>query len=318
MTDATGLHLGFDWSVAPPPPKPFAARIVDTTLGEWLHGTPNAKLDDRCLALLHCTASIGVVHIGLGRLEARPPELLGKLVREVARTKAEMQVVCPCELLATLLPSADGLSAQSGRPLELGVEFASPRLRAKTDGWQLHEFLDYVQTGVDAAVSAGFSVNCIIEDAAQTAPDVLAALLLVAAEAGVSRITLSDRRGNAAPAAVAGLIPFARSVLLARRFAHVPVEWDGYSVKGVAVENALVALSGGAERVVAAALGAGQQGASRAPVESIVLQDFSTTSGDNLLRVRQYAQAASKLLRLGTQATQRAAKPPQPSGLAAN
>ena len=314
MTEATGLHLGFDWSVAPPPPRPLVARVVDTTFGEWRLSTKAGKLDDSCLALLQAMSSIGIEHLDLGRLEVGDPELLRALVRQASLTMSELQLVASCDLLSTSLPVASDLADQTGRPLELGVEFASPRLRAKVDGWQLHDFLDYLQAGVATAVSAGLPVNGIIDDATQTAPDVLAAELIAVADSGASRITLSDRRGLALPAAVGWVIPFARSVLLARRFAHVPIEWDGHSVKGAAAENALLALSRGADRVVAAALGAGQ-GASRAAVESIAAQDLSSFSEDSWQRLRQYSQAASKLLELPTAPS---AKPTHAMGRAAN
>ncbi|MFG2440939.1 hypothetical protein [Streptomyces sp. NPDC048508] len=96
------------------------------------------------------------------------------------------------------------------------------------------------------------------EDSTRTEPDVLREVVLEALELGAESIVLNDTVGAAHPSGAERQVEFVREVMC-RSGTHVPIAWHGHNDKGLALANALAAVSAGATQLSGTFLGIGER-----------------------------------------------------------
>lgn len=116
--------------------------------------------------------------------------------------------------------------------------------------------LETVAVAVRTATTRGAEATLVVSDATAVSPELLGQLLLAAADAGATGICLSDDQGRAIAPGVRRLLEFAEQVLETGGH-RVRLEWRGGNQQGLALSNALAAVTSGAHRIHSSFYGLG-------------------------------------------------------------
>ena len=148
---------------------------------------------------------------------------------------------------------------RSGQAIEAALFIGSSPIRQFVEGWDLSFLLKTIEKAVLYARSHDLSVMFVTEDTTRALPEHIAAMYLTAAEAGASRLCISDTVGHATPSGVQHLVGFLREQLQRAGFGDLMLDWHGHRDRGLDVVNSMAALSAGASRVHGCALGIGER-----------------------------------------------------------
>lgn len=148
---------------------------------------------------------------------------------------------------------------RSGQAIEAALFIGSSPIRQFVEGWDVSFLLKTIEKAISYARSRGLSVMFVTEDTTRARPEHIAAMYLTAAEAGASRLCISDTVGYATPSGVQHLVAFLRNHLQNAGFGGLELDWHGHRDRGLDVVNSMAALSAGASRVHGCALGIGER-----------------------------------------------------------
>jgi 2-isopropylmalate synthase len=296
-------ELVFDWNelsrrdtIAP---RPFA--LVDETLRE---GLQNASVYDptieQKLGILHLMEELGLewASIGLPSSGRRAFDDALRLCQEVERSKMKIRVSAAGRTVPRDIAPIIDISQRTGLRLEVCAFIGSSPIRQYVEQWDVDLIAKRSAEAIDVAVKAGLPVCYITEDTTRSRPDVLTTLFRTAIDHGASRLCLSDTAGHATPDGVRSLVQFTRE-LVASVGASTGIDWHGHNDRGLALVNALHALSVGADRVHGTALGIGER-VGNAPIELILLNlrlQGELAPGRDLSRLVEYCEVVARAVR---------------------
>jgi isopropylmalate/homocitrate/citramalate synthase len=111
---------------------------------------------------------------------------------------------------------------------------------------------------VEFAVANDLDCMFVTEDTTRAHPDDVRALYTTAIEAGAKRLCICDTCGHATPDGVKRVVGFVKD-LVDELGVDVGLDWHGHRDRGLGLINTLAAISAGATRVHATALGVGER-----------------------------------------------------------
>ena len=297
MTSIDRSALVFDWN-GERDARPAHAAVNDETLRDGLQA-PSVREppDEHKRRLVHLMAELGIEAASIG-FPASGPRMLAQcrlLAREVASARLPLSLNCAARARQSdLLPIVE-LSQQTGMAIEAGAFLGTSALRHGGTR-SLDELRAELEAAVGFAVRNGVPVMFVAEDGSRAHPDALAALCLTAVGAGARRICLADTAGYSTPDGSARLVRFIRERVTASGDLAIAIDWHGHRDRGLALANCLAAISAGADRVHATALGVGER-AGNAEMELVLanLYLLGRTRG-NPARLPEYCRTAAAAL----------------------
>ncbi len=290
--------LVFDWNSERAGPS-IRAALNDETLRDGLQ-SPSAiePSDESKRRLVHLMAELGIGAATIG-FPAAGPRMLAQcrlLAHEVASAGLPLSLNCAARTLESDLEPIAALAEESGLPIEAAAFMGTSAVRQAAEGWSLERMLGAVERAVGFATRRGIPVMFAAEDASRAHPDTLAALCLAAIRSGARRICLADTAGYATPAGVAQLIRFIRDRVIQPSGGDVALDWHGHRDRGLAIANCLAAITAGADRIHATALGVGER-AGNAEMELLLANlHILGRSYGNLARLSEYCRTAADAL----------------------
>jgi 2-isopropylmalate synthase len=287
--------LIYDWNrehLALRPP----VEVNDETLRDGLQ-SPSAvePTDEQKLRLLHLMAEVGISAVTVG-YPAAGPRMLAQtrlLASEITRGKLKLSPNAAARTTEADVAAIARVAQETGVAIEAGIFVGASRIRRQSQGWSVDDLLRMSERAIGLAVREGLPVMFVAEDASRADPETLRALYGNAIRGGARRLCIADTTGHSTPEAAARLVRFAREI-----GEGVAVDWHGHRDRGLAIANCLAAISAGADRVHATALGAGER-AGNAEMELLLanLYLLEFRRGD-LTRLPEYCRLASRALGL--------------------
>lgn len=276
---------------------PPTVSFFDETLRDGLQNPSVADPSiDAKLKLLHLMDDIGVhvADIGLPGSSQRAFEDVLRMCREVVDSKLKLRVACAGRTVVADITPMIEISQRAGIPVEVYAFIGSSPIRQYAEEWDLDTILQRSAEAIDVAVKAGLEVAYVTEDTTRSRPEVLATLLKMAIDHGVSRLCLCDTVGHATPDGVRNLVTFAKAIVQGTG-AKVGIDWHGHNDRGLALENSLWALEFGADRVHGCALGIGER-VGNAPMELILLnlKLLGLLESQDLTHLLEYCNTAAE------------------------
>ncbi len=296
--------------------RPVAVELNDETLRDGLQSPsvtePSAE---QKLQLLHLMAGLGVSAVTVGypaagpRMQAQCRLLAG----EIARGRLPLSPNASARTTESDVSAVANVAHDIGMPIEAGIFIGASRIRRETQGWSVDDILRMTEGAIGLAVREGLPVMFVLEDASRTDPETLRAVHAEAIRQGARRLCLADTTGYATPAGTERLVRFVREEIIGPRIVGdvtcaasgagvaaetVALDWHGHRDRGLAVANCLAAITAGADRIHATALGAGER-AGNAEMELVLanLYLMGIHRGD-LTRLGDYCRLASQALGL--------------------
>ncbi len=259
--NANGLI--FDWE-AEGPYRLAAPRgpvlLDDETLRDGLQ-CPSVKDPplDLKIELVHRMEDLGIETADIGLPGAGPHarEHILAIAREMLPLRITPNVACRT-LVGDIEPVVE-IAQKTGAPVEVCAFIGSSPIRQFAENWDMPRMLRNVRDSVGFAKKSGLPVMFVTEDTTRSSPDNLRALYGAAIDEGADRLCLCDTVGGAAPEAVRNLVHWMTGFLKERGAENVGLDWHGHRDRGLGLINTLAALSEGAERAHACALGVGER-----------------------------------------------------------
>ncbi len=184
---------------------------------------------------------------------------------------------------------------RSGQAIEAALFIGSSPIRQFVEGWDLSFLLKTIEQAVLYARSHNLSVMFVTEDTTRARPEHIAAMYLAAAQAGASRLCISDTVGHATPSGVQHLIGFLHDHLQNAGFGDLELDWHGHRDRGLDVVNSMAALSAGASRVHGCALGIGERVGNTALDTLLVNLVLQGWMDQDLSALNEYCKVASEM-----------------------
>lgn len=263
---ATPSGLVFDWDQIDTAicsfEKPAKVILNDETLRDGLQSPsalqPTIEEKQEFLRLLPALG-IGAADIGYAGASDSALSDVIKLAKTVSSERLPLQVNCAGRThIADIDPIIEA-SQRSGLPMQAGLFLGSSPIRQLVEGWDLKDMVKTVTKAIGYAANHGLDVMFVTEDTTRARPEDLSRLYRAAAEAGASRVCVSDTVGHATPVAVQHVVGFVRRDLDDVGFPTLEIDFHGHRDRGLDLINNIAALTSGATRVHACALGIGER-----------------------------------------------------------
>lgn len=264
MTILDGHELIYDWNLQGEVPKPPSKSIElnDETLRDGIQSPSitDPKIEQK-IQILHLMEELGIrgVNLGLpGAGERQRSDVLA-LAREIANCKLKIKPNCAARTLKQDIDPVIEVSQKVGIPIEVATFIGSSPIRQYTEGWTLDKLLKLTEESVTYVVEHDLPVMYVTEDTTRSLPDAVKQLYSTAIGCGARRICVCDTVGHATPHGVGQLISYVVQVVKETHQADVQIDWHGHRDRGFSVNNAIAALTAGADRIHATALGIGER-----------------------------------------------------------
>ncbi len=290
-----------DWNQLDAPTGLRAApELLDETLRDGLQ-SPSVKDPPlaKKIALLDLMESLGIDHadIGLPGAGERQRRDVLALARHLRSRKRKLKPTVACRtVVADIRPAAE-LQQRAGLPIEVYTFIGSSPIRQLAEGWDVDVILRNSAAAIDFCVKENLKVTYVTEDTTRSQPAILDRLFRHAVARGASALCLCDTVGWATPAGVHALIGWTRGLLRGIGGPHVRLDWHGHNDRGLALVNSLEAISAGAERIHATALGIGER-VGNPPMDLLLLNlrlsGAIDGGGRDLTQLVRYVQVAAE------------------------
>jgi isopropylmalate/homocitrate/citramalate synthase len=258
--------LIYDWNQVRPlacqfePPE--QVELDDETLRDGLQcpSVLQPSLEQK-RAFLRLLPRLGIGSADIGYAGASPSALEDVVALAKTIVAEELPIVPNCAGRTHEADIKPILEAQqrSGLEIEAALFIGSSPIRQLVEGWDISYLLRTIEKAVSYARGNGLTVMFVTEDTTRAQPEHLVAMYLTAARCGATRLCLADTVGHATPCGVQRLVFFLREQLQQAGFGGLALDWHGHRDRGLDVVNSLAALSAGARRVHACALGIGER-----------------------------------------------------------
>jgi len=259
-------ELVFDWNQVDPPSCSFEqpSKIIlnDETLRDGLQSPSTLQPTvTQKQAFLRLLPALGIHAADIGYAGASSSALADvvKLAETIRNEQLSIEPNCAGRThIADIDPILEA-SQRSGMPIQAALFLGSSPIRQLVEGWDLKHLEETLTKAVSYAKNHGLDVMFVTEDTTRARPEDLSRLYRAAAEAGASRVCVSDTVGQATPVGVQHVISFLRQDLDEAGFSTIEIDFHGHRDRGLDLINNLAALSAGATRVHACALGVGER-----------------------------------------------------------
>ena len=291
--------LIYDWNDAAKQKVHFPKKILitDETLRDGLQSPSitQPNIEDK-LSLLYLMNELGITCADLG-LPGATPRFKDEVVimaKEINTANLNIQPQAAARTLVVDIEPIIEASQEAGTPIEAAIFIGSSPIRQYVEKWTVDQLRDLIEESVSFAVKHGLPVMFVTEDTTRAKPEDLKVLYKTAIEAGAHRICLSDTVGHAIPHGVYTLTAFIKQFLDELGLEEVGIDWHGHRDRGLDIANSLAALSGGATRVHACALGVGERSGNTAMELLLVNLRLMGLIDNNLSRLKEYTALVSK------------------------
>lgn len=253
----SALH---DWNSPPP-----ARRAVDVADSTFCDAPQSPTVIDPSQAdkrrLLSLMGELGLRSAALGSPGSGPRQCADTLdlARELMRAQLPIDASCGARASVKDVATVLDVRERSGLDLEIAISLPVSPIRLAADGISMDWLQEIAESAFTFAVRGGARVVGVLEDASRTPPAMLAVLIRHLLALGTSAVRIADSAGHATPAGTRALLEFAAAQLQVQGARTVRLEWHGQQDRGLALANALAAVDGGADRVLASALGLGER-----------------------------------------------------------
>lgn len=303
MTIPDGHELIYDWNLQGEVPKPPSKSIElnDETLRDGIQSPSitDPKIEQK-IQILHLMEELGIrgVNLGLpGAGERQRSDVLA-LAREIANCKLKIKPNCAARTLKQDIDPVIEVSQKVGIPIEVATFIGSSPIRQYTEGWTLDKLLKLTEEAVTYVVEHDLPVMYVTEDTTRSLPDAVRQLYSTAIGCGARRICVCDTVGHATPHGVGQLITHVVQVVKETHQADVQIDWHGHRDRGFSVNNAIAALTAGADRIHATALGIGER-VGNAAMDIIIMNLRLLGWIDNdLSKLAEYCHLVSRTCRV--------------------
>jgi 2-isopropylmalate synthase len=288
--------LIYDWNGASPTAR---VAVHDETLRDGVQaaGVTDPSIDDK-RELLHHMVAVGIesANIGAPAAGARAFADAVAIGRAIVDAKLPIAATCAGRTVVADVEAILEVAQQSGLAIEVAMFIGASPIRQHVEGWSLDDMLRATAASVSRATRAGHAVMFVTEDTTRAHPDTLRALYTEAIQCGATRLCVCDTVGHATPAGTRRLLRFICDEIVAPSRTPIALDWHGHRDRGLALANALAAITAGADRVHATALGVGER-AGNVEMEILLvnLALLGRTRGD-LTQLPAYVAAASRAL----------------------
>ncbi len=301
MSDLKVEELIYDWNRMAEQRVHFPAKIMitDETLRDGLQSPSITRpdLEDK-VSLLFLMNDLGIAcaDLGLPGAGARFRDEVAIMAKEIANQHLNIQPQAAARTLIADIEPIVSASQEAGIAIEAALFVGSSPIRQYVEGWTIDQLRHLVEEAVGFAVSHGLPVMFVTEDTTRAKPEDLQALYQTAIEAGAHRICLADTVGHAIPHGAYALVKFIKK-FVDELGVEVGIDWHGHRDRGLDIANSLAALSGGADRVHACALGVGERSGNTAMELLLVNLRLLGLIDNNLTKLKDYTQLVSESTR---------------------
>ncbi len=298
MSERNGVNQYiYDWNIAGTgyPHRETAVEFNDETLRDGLQ-SPSVRDPPigKKIELLHLMAQLGIHAVDLGLPGAGPRARadIVELCREIQRANLSIVPNCAVRTAPADVTALIEIADLVGMPIEACTFIGSSAIRQYAEEWSLDYMLKLSEDAVALAVAHGLPVTFVTEDTTRATPDTIRRLYKTAIEAGATRVCVTDTVGHITPRGVRNLIPYVRQ-LIQETGEDVKVDWHGHNDRGLAVINTITAMTSGADRVHATALGLGERVGNCSMDQLLVNLRLMGYINSDLEPLRRYVDVAS-------------------------
>lgn len=288
--------LIYDWNREedlPAPSKPI--EFNDETLRD---GLQSPSVDDptveQKVELLHIMDSLGIhaADIGLPGAGERPRADILRMTREIADHKLKIRPNVACRTLISDIAPAAEIVQEAGVPIDVCMFIGSSQIRRYTEDWTLEKMLQNTAEALDFCQKHDLETMYVTEDTTRAHPDTIRALYTAAMEHGARRLCVCDTVGHATPSGTRSVVSFVRK--LADDFdPSIKIDWHGHRDRDLGIANCLAAITAGADRIHATALGIGER-VGNAPMDLLLVNcRLLGWASNDLSRLPEYVQKAA-------------------------
>ncbi|MCL4434047.1 MAG: LeuA family protein [Actinobacteria bacterium] len=259
-------ELVFDWNQVDPPSCSFEppSKIIlnDETLRDGLQSpsTLQPTLAQKQV-FLRLLPALGIHSADIGYAGAGSAALsdVVKLAETIRNERLSIEANCAGRTHIDDINPILEACQRSGLAIRAALFLGSSPIRQLVEGWDLDYLVETATRAIGYARSQGVEVMFVTEDTTRARPGDLSRLYRAAADAGAARVCVSDTVGQATPVGVQRVISFLRKDLDEAGFPAIEIDYHGHRDRGLDLINNLMALSAGATRVHACALGVGER-----------------------------------------------------------
>ena len=291
-------ELIYDWNVAGTgyPHRATAVEFDDETLRDGLQ-SPSVRdpsLEHK-IELLHMMEQLGIhsVNVGLPGAGPRARADIEALCREIQSARLRHRPNCAVRTVMADVTALVEIADRVGMPIEASTFIGSSPIRQYAEGWSLDHMLRLSEETISFAVSHGLPVMYVTEDTTRATPETIRQLYRAAIAAGATRVCVCDTVGHITPRGVRNLLPYVRQ-LIQEIGADVKVDWHGHNDRGLGVINTITAMTSGADRVHATALGIGERVGNCSMDQLLVNLRLMGYIDTDLSGLRRYVEAVSE------------------------
>jgi len=247
----------YDWGSYEPFSPP---TLLDTTLRDGVQSVlPRYPSLEEKLRLMEMMIDLGIgaFDVGFPVSNARHRRHTQKLVECAAARNPNVRLTCLARSRTSDVEAIADVAQAAGVQMEALVFVASSPIRLLVEQWDVGEMVKWASEAIDFALKQGLTVNFACEDATRSEPETLKVLHTAALEHGATRFTIPDTVGICNVVSAARIVTFLRQEVIQGR--PIGIDWHGHNDRGLAVANALAALSAGADCVHTTLLGIGER-----------------------------------------------------------
>ncbi|MEI6666845.1 MAG: LeuA family protein [Acidobacteriota bacterium] len=290
--------LIYDWNTAGNgyPHRASPVEFDDETLRDGLQ-SPSVRdpTIEKKFELLHVMAELGIHSADLGLPGAGPrarADIIA-LCGEIQSARLPIKPNCAVRTVMADVQALVDIADKVGMPIEACTFIGSSPIRQYAEEWSLDYMVQLTEETISFAVKHGLPVMYVTEDTCRATPDTIRRLLKAAIGAGAARVCVCDTVGHVSPRGVRNLIPYVRQ-LIKETGADIKVDWHGHNDRGLSVINTITAMTSGADRVHATALGLGERIGNCSMDQLLVNLKLMGYIDSDLLPLHRYVAIASE------------------------
>lgn len=287
-----------DWNRHDPHavPIPRGFSLFDETLRDGIQSPSvhDPDIEDK-IRIVELLDAVGVEYldVSLPGSGPRAVEDTVRIIQAIRDRKLRIRPACAARTHLNDIRPIVEISQRTGTAIEVMTFIGSSPIRVFAEDWDADRMLKLSAEAIDFCVQNNLPACYVTEDTTRAHPDMLASLFKTAMDHGAYRLCLCDTVGHATPDGVRALLGFTAGLVKQQGMQdRIKLDWHGHNDRGLAVINAMVALSAGADRVHGTVLGVGER-VGNAAIDQILVNLY-------LLGVLPGARDLSKLVELAS------------------
>ena len=275
---------------------PSGFSLFDETLRDGIQSPSvhDPDIEDK-IRIVELLDAVGVEYldVSLPGSGPRAVEDTVRIIRAISDRKLRIRPACAARTHLNDIRPIVEISQRTGTAIEVMTFIGSSPIRVFAEDWDAERMLKLSAEAIDFCVQNNLPACYVTEDTTRAHPEMLASLFKTAMDHGAYRLCLCDTVGHATPDGVRALLGFTADLVKQHGGqGRIKLDWHGHNDRGLAMINALVALTAGADRVHGTVLGVGER-VGNAALDQILVNLY-------LLGVLPGARDLSKLVELAS------------------